>query len=714
MKKNLSLIVVFSMLLSLFTFAAHAEKTDGLENAILSVKSRIEITDEYSEFDSDIFNDEDITSYRLSWNTPYEEYSDNKHISVQVNDKGDITNFGSYENSYNSDEREAHFTPFSDEDLKGIAAEWLRGINPSWMPDLPEEYITLPAYKGVYDTDTFVMFNRYVNGLPFCGNYVSVCVDNQSGKITDMYSNWTYADSIPSADTAMAEEDAEKILLENSALTLQYIYSSEEGKAILVYRPLKDYSVNAATGKEFVPFSRYYSEGYATKNSSAEDAAVPMAGSGGGAPRLSESEIKNIDQISGLLTQDILRSIAENLKNTDIGNMNFTSCLYQSYKKSDSDETMYNAYLRYENEDEEASVSLDALTGELLSYNSYSKKYYLDSYTEEDKKEAAADPEKSKNTAKEFVYEYSNISEENLRLDEQNSSQDSRYDYSYTFNRYENGYMYGDNSVSVNVDKNTGSITRYYKFWDKDLTFETPDNLISAADAEKLFTEKVGLCLTYEKEQGESKTKPVISLKYSFSSDRPNILSAKTGELLSYGGGVYVPGEEETVYPDDISGHYAEVMIKKLIDTGILKLEDEKSFRPDEVITQRDLLAFVSGLKIGYIPYYENDDFILRAAGNYGIIRKSVNNVVLSDDATREMGASFIVKAIGYGRVAELKGIFTTGFEDDSDISEDAKGSVAIAKGLGVVSGDENNRFNPNDKLTRADAAIMIYNYLAN
>ena len=41
------------------------------------------------------------------------------------------------------------------------------------------------------------------------------------------------------------------------------------------------------------------------------------------------------------------------------------------------------------------------------------------------------------------------------------------------------------------------------------------------------------------------------------------------------------------------------------------------------------------------------------------------------------------------------------------------KGYVAIAKGLNIVGGDENGCFNPNSALTRADAAIMIYNYLA-
>ncbi len=39
-------------------------------------------------------------------------------------------------------------------------------------------------------------------------------------------------------------------------------------------------------------------------------------------------------------------------------------------------------------------------------------------------------------------------------------------------------------------------------------------------------------------------------------------------------------------------------------------------------------------------------------------------------------------------------------------------GYISILAGLGVFNGDEQGMFNPQNKLTRADAAIIIYNYL--
>ncbi|NLZ90417.1 MAG: hypothetical protein GX918_00695, partial [Clostridiales bacterium] len=57
------------------------------------------------------------------------------------------------------------------------------------------------------------------------------------------------------------------------------------------------------------------------------------------------------------------------------------------------------------------------------------------------------------------------------------------------------------------------------------------------------------------------------------------------------------------------------------------------------------------------------------------------------------------------------KGIFVTGFKDQGSISPELVGYVAIAKGLGIVGGS-GGYFNPRASLTRAEAAVMLYNYL--
>ncbi|NLM50551.1 MAG: S-layer homology domain-containing protein, partial [Clostridiaceae bacterium] len=61
---------------------------------------------------------------------------------------------------------------------------------------------------------------------------------------------------------------------------------------------------------------------------------------------------------------------------------------------------------------------------------------------------------------------------------------------------------------------------------------------------------------------------------------------------------------------------------------------------------------------------------------------------------------------------ASLEGIFKTGFMDEAEIAPELVGYVAIAKGFKIINGDENGNFLPKKALTRAEAAIIIYNYL--
>ena len=88
-------------------------------------------------------------------------------------------------------------------------------------------------------------------------------------------------------------------------------------------------------------------------------------------------------------------------------------------------------------------------------------------------------------------------------------------------------------------------------------------------------------------------------------------------------------------------------------------------------------------------------------------------NIDPDSSASREDGAVFIIRALGYEKPAALTDIYRTNFSDEDLISPEKLGYVALARGFGIVSGDENNQFHPQDTLSRGDAAIMIYNYMA-
>ena len=65
-----------------------------------------------------------------------------------------------------------------------------------------------------------------------------------------------------------------------------------------------------------------------------------------------------------------------------------------------------------------------------------------------------------------------------------------------------------------------------------------------------------------------------------------------------------------------------------------------------------------------------------------------------------------------YNEVAEIKGIYNCPFKDVDEIDPDLIGYVTIASGLKIVNG-YNGNINPKGEMTRAEVAVMIFNYLS-
>lgn len=67
--------------------------------------------------------------------------------------------------------------------------------------------------------------------------------------------------------------------------------------------------------------------------------------------------------------------------------------------------------------------------------------------------------------------------------------------------------------------------------------------------------------------------------------------------------------------------------------------------------------------------------------------------------------------------IANASGLYleensSTGFADDKDIPEWAKGAVAAIKKSGYIEGKGSNKFDPNAKMTRAEAVTVLLKLL--
>ena len=271
--------------------------------------------------------------------------------------------------------------------------------------------------------------------------------------------------------------------------------------------------------------------------------------------------------------------------------------------------------------------------------------------------------------------------------------------------RFVNGIPFYNDSITAQKDKKSGRIIRFGIRFSEDVTFENPDGIITDADAYIVFFDKCEPTLEYVWNLGQKEARLVYQLD--------NIwfygIDAKNGKTLDYSGVVSETGDAPDYKYTDIDGHYAEKAIKTLADIGVGF--EGGLFRPDEIITQKDFAALLSQSIFEYVVYDGRSIDVSKTAF-YAANRINMEDYKENDPLAREKAVKYLIDVLGnYSDAAKIYGIFNTGFSDENEIDDSLVGYVAIAKGLGVISGS-NGTFSPKANITRGEAAQMIYNYL--
>lgn len=710
--------LVLSALLAVLVMPVFAADSAGLEAAITAAKSRIEVPAELSEFSSSVSAEKGgITTYRLNWETA-EGAETQKRIETTVDGLGNILMYSCsvFENSYPG---KASLPKLSGSEVIAAAYSHLMRLNPALAPEFDQNGEILYGY-GVNSTSATVRFERYINGLPFCGNYMDITLNKDTGELVQLTSSMTYAENIASPDGIITSEQAAEKFKALSPMTAKYITGyggeDEDDAAVLAYEPKNpDAMIDAKTGEEFKQEIGGDQSANTTYGASSGMYAAESAAYGGFTP----SELVNMEQVGGLMSEAEARAAVEAISELPLEGKEFSGCTFDYLRGSRKDDgtLTYTANLTYSlsevrgdmNVREDTFVLIDAESGELLdvsTFNNANNGAEKPSFTEAQALE----------TAKAFAAKYA--ADEYAKADSDIEASDSAApesdyyrDYWFDFYRMENGYEYQDNKLGITVDKVSGKIKRFSKDWDDDMEFESPDGMISADEAFSALSERRGIEARYVLKTDESGAK-TAQIVYALPIGKASIVSAKSGKLLDYNG-TELKEDEAVVSADDVSGHYAETAISTLLDNGVISLpEGETSFRPNDVITQGELLAFVAALegeRYPITPYYTSG--LYKYASALGII-KSGEAQDENLPCIREDGPKYIIRALGYEDIAQMTDIFAAGFSDSADITPGMEGYIALAKGFGIIGGNPDSTFAPKEPLTRADAAIMIYNYL--
>lgn len=209
---------------------------------------------------------------------------------------------------------------------------------------------------------------------------------------------------------------------------------------------------------------------------------------------------------------------------------------------------------------------------------------------------------------------------------------------------------------------------------------------------------------------------------------KENIQPSTSSNNSSYGGSstafkntvdapAYQAGESSaaSLVFNDMGGHWAADYAEALYKRGIMKGYDDGSFRGNNSITRAEIaktiveaFAIASGevksfADISADSWYSG--YVANAAAA-GIVTGFENGTFGPDMAiTRQDAALMIYRAISKQHPLP-KGY--TFFNDDLDIADYASDAIRALGDQGIITGDQNKCFKPNDPITRAEIATII------
>jgi hypothetical protein len=81
------------------------------------------------------------------------------------------------------------------------------------------------------------------------------------------------------------------------------------------------------------------------------------------------------------------------------------------------------------------------------------------------------------------------------------------------------------------------------------------------------------------------------------------------------------------------------------------------------------------------------------------------------DPLTRAQAITIMIRVLGFQDKAPTPG-YATSFSDDRSIKAWARDGIYVAREIGLVTGDNQNRINPDDVMTKAEASAMLVRFL--
>ena len=717
----------------------------SMKAALTTVKKRIDIPEELTEFtyaESKVYGQ---TGYNFNWTTPNgaKEY---KSINVSIIG-GVITEYS--RQGFGDDDgfqsRDPKLAKLTQQEVLAKAKESFKKLNPDIYSECNFELRNL----SLTSSKARIAISRNVNGIDVSNNGGSIRINQNTGELVNMNLEWWDGAKFSDPKTAKTEAEIQEAFKSLCTLTpyyrISYNWDDESKKSKptvrIVYSPDFTDEIDAYTGKASTIWedmkkaggSRYYGD-VMYANPAAGTMNKDIAAGAGVEEALdndvsfSDEELKKLEQnakllksgdVTALLKKDKFVALTDNykLKNYNVssqkdekGKESFT--MYVSYEL-ETDKPAANEYYRYIN------VNLDAESGKVLSLNKYGDTSETDEFAKLDVKKANAVAEKvAKTYAKDIISRYkadkSNtepvkpIGTIDVWDNETNTTfEENEYEKSrrFVFNRFENGIQVTNNTIRVTVDSN-GVVTRYDFDHAKNITFPKAD-IISADEAFKKLFEQEKFEKYYDcwiTKDGEFKT----YLLYDMGSFT---LNAKTGKMCNWDGSP----RDTSPMSYHIDAKYSDIKdipqrdaILEMQKYGVTLRTDGKKFLPNTPISEEEFSNLLAELFNEAVAINEEnyaDDGSPEAKAKAEAAKKD------KAETTRREAAVMFAQMYDHNNIAGIKGIFKS-FYSDIKSSDENVGHIAIAYAKGFFGKTADGQFHGDTVITRAEAVQLVYDYL--
>lgn len=675
-----------------------------LTNVLTEVKKKITIPKAYGNFSyyyraANSYNNEE-------WHFEWRREDGEGYIYITSDPSGNIKSYYIYDNidkkvpSYLKSELQSKANSF----IKQVAS------NISSKIKFNNSYYGR-GRDGVY----YYNYLRIEQGIPMPSQQVQVGIDISTGEVISYdNNNWNYEVSIPNKNIKLSKEEATSKLEDKISMNLVYHnrYTTDSNdktkvKAYLVYEPSTSYiAVDASTGKIYTTLNEWKSEDKEGSNSAtSNDKGTGSADSG-----LTEVEIKKIAELNGLISKTkAIETITKNKSlYVDSSKVVTTASLRESTINSGNKEVknyFWNIQLSEPKTDgngtdyyrSHTSATVNTKTGEIVSFYADVKEYYNYEGSNKEIKKVKYSKEQSQEILENFI----KTQNKDRFLKSKLSSSGNQYvinvvdgkeiygGYSFKYDRVNEGIVYSENQINGSVDGVTGKVTSYGYYWNDDIEFESPKGVITPKQAYEHYMNFDGFALVYELNTISTPKSMTQEARLVYRTEIfPSYVSPFTGTQIHYDGTVYEKNDFNNRY-EDIKDHKYSRSILLLIDMGAVTVGNK--FNPDQSITKNELQQMVEAF-----TYVSKE-----------------NKLTGTSNVTRQEAALYSIKLLELNSLANINGIYKTGFVDEADIGGSYLGAVALSKGLGILSGDATNRFYPTAYLTRAEAADMIIKILA-